>query len=78
MPIIIDDSVQNVTGTTAGLCGGDKLSINDLLYGLMLPSGNDAAYMLALYFGTIILGLNSDLKLVDDELSCKKNLSQQN
>ena len=36
---------------------GDTLTINELLYGLMLPSGNDAAHMLALYFGGILLEL---------------------
>jgi D-alanyl-D-alanine carboxypeptidase len=36
---------------------GDSLTINELLYGLMLPSGNDAAHMLALHFGGILLQL---------------------
>ena len=30
-------------GTSAKLLEGDVLELNDLLYGLMLPSGNDAA-----------------------------------
>lgn len=30
------------------------VSIYDLFYGLMLPSGNDAAYMLGENFGTLI------------------------
>lgn len=34
-------------GTTAELEVGDMLTIEDLLYGLMLPSGNDAATVLA-------------------------------
>ena len=33
-------------GTSAQLQAGDKLNIRDLLYGLMLPSGNDAAVTL--------------------------------
>lgn len=41
----------NVGGTTAGLTEGDEIRIKDLLYGLMLPSGNDAAWTLAEYFG---------------------------
>lgn len=32
--------------TTMGLYAGDRLSRRDLLYGLMLPSGNDAALVL--------------------------------
>src|SRR5262249_43722037 len=33
--------------TVMGLDFGEELSVEDLLYGLMLPSGNDAAVMLA-------------------------------
>ncbi|WDV44322.1 hypothetical protein PV797_12380 [Clostridiaceae bacterium M8S5] len=31
----------------AGLDYGEKITVKDLIYGLMLPSGNDAAYVLA-------------------------------
>ena len=41
-------------GTTANLYCGDSLSILDLLYGLLLPSGNDAAVALAQYFGKFL------------------------
>lgn len=34
-------------GTTMGLLPGDEVTVEDLLYGLMLPSGNDAALVLA-------------------------------
>jgi hypothetical protein len=30
------------------------LSVEELLYGMMLPSGNDAAQSLALYFGCLL------------------------
>lgn len=40
-------------GTTSELKFGDKIKIIDLLYALMLPSGNDAAYVLAENFGFI-------------------------
>lgn len=42
-------------GTSADLLAGDKLTIRELLYGMMLPSGNDAAESLAIYFGSYIL-----------------------
>jgi D-alanyl-D-alanine carboxypeptidase len=48
-PVLIDISASDVTGTSAGLVADDTLTINELLHGLMLPSGNDAAHMLALY-----------------------------
>jgi len=38
--------------SSAGLIVGDKLTVNQLLYALMLPSGCDAAYALADTFGT--------------------------
>lgn len=40
------------------LVAGDTLTIEQLLYGLMLPSGNDASYCLANYFGAILLEKN--------------------
>ena len=38
-------------GTTASIQAGEKLSIEQLLHALLLPSGNDAAVVLAEYFG---------------------------
>ena len=43
-----------VSGTSADLREGDTLSIWQLFYGMMLPSGNDAAFLLAEYFGSIL------------------------
>ena len=40
-----------IGGTTAKLRTGDVLSVWDLLHGLMLPSGNDAAVWLSENFG---------------------------
>ena len=42
-------------GTTAELKEGDRVTIQDLLYGLLLPSGNDAAVTLAENFNNIII-----------------------
>ncbi|GAC1431626.1 MAG: hypothetical protein NVSMB65_05130 [Chloroflexota bacterium] len=36
-----------VGGTAMGLTPGERLSVHDLLYGMLLPSGNDAAFTLA-------------------------------
>ena len=36
-----------IEGSRMGLTSGEKLSVKDLLYGLLLPSGNDAAVALA-------------------------------
>ena len=45
--IHIPDSSCNIPGTKAGLMPSDSLKIWDLLHGLMLPSGSDAALALA-------------------------------
>lgn len=45
-----DDSAITVSGSSmADLEPGDKLTLKDLLYGLMVPSGNDAAVAVAHY-----------------------------
>lgn len=44
-----------IGGTHSGLREGETLSVLDLFYGLMLPSGNDAALTLAFGFGKILL-----------------------
>jgi len=43
-----------IGGTSAELQEGDLISIKDLFYGLMLPSGNDAAYTIGEYFGLFL------------------------
>ena len=41
------DEVDGTNGSKAGLIVGDKIRLRDLLYGLMLPSGDDAAIAIA-------------------------------
>ncbi len=41
------DEVQKHSGSTAFLVVGDQIRLKDLLYGLMLPSGDDAAIAIA-------------------------------
>ncbi|WP_199836287.1 D-alanyl-D-alanine carboxypeptidase family protein [Streptomyces sp. NRRL F-4489] len=47
-----DYIVNNNWASSAHLIVGDKVTVRQLLYGLMLPSGCDAAYALADRFGT--------------------------
>ena len=56
--VTIPDEVVRICGTTASLCPGEKLSINDLMYGMMLPSGNDAAFTLANFLGESVIRHN--------------------
>ncbi len=50
-PMTVPDGAPSVGvaigGTAMGLIPGERLSLHDLLYGLLLPSGNDAAYTIA-------------------------------
>jgi D-alanyl-D-alanine carboxypeptidase (penicillin-binding protein 5/6) len=43
-------------GTTAHLKAGDSLTVKDLLHGLLLPSGNDAAMALAVHCSGLLNG----------------------
>jgi len=45
--VLVSEVAASVRGTTANLRTGDILTVDQLLYGLMLPSGNDAAFALA-------------------------------
>lgn len=54
--IKVTPSAHETNGTTANLIAHDILTVNELMYGLMLPSGNDAAQALALYFGAALHG----------------------
>ena len=53
--LIVPNKAVGVIGTTAGLYENDKLSVDQLLYGLMLPSGNDAALTLAEGCGRLLI-----------------------
>ena len=49
---------------------GEQVSVKDLLYGLMLPSGNDAALALADYVGGSISGFAEKMNAKAAELGC--------
>ena len=52
--VVTDEEAGAITGTSAELVCGDELTIEELFYGLMLPSGNDAAIVLAKWGGQLI------------------------
>lgn len=56
--IEISQKAAGTGGSRLGLKTGDKITIKDLLYGLMLCSGNDAAVALAEYAGGDIQGFS--------------------
>jgi serine-type D-Ala-D-Ala carboxypeptidase (penicillin-binding protein 5/6) len=53
--VSVPEDAAKIKGTSANLEEADELSLYDLLLGLMLPSGNDSAVALALYFGALYL-----------------------
>lgn len=54
--VTIDSKSAGIGGSRLGLKKNDKITVNDLLYGLMLRSGNDAAVALAIYVGGSVEG----------------------
>lgn len=44
---------ENLGGTSANLLDNDVMTVHELLHGMMLPSGNDAAQAMAIYFGNL-------------------------
>ena len=52
--IRVSKEASNIQGTTAFLKTGMQLSLYDLMFGIMLPSGNDAAYAMAQAVGAIL------------------------
>ncbi|MHC2069661.1 D-alanyl-D-alanine carboxypeptidase family protein [Bremerella sp. T1] len=49
--ITFSEKADKTSGSTSGLNAGEKVSVTELLYGLLLPSGNDASVALAEHFG---------------------------
>lgn len=54
--VVVDKKAAGTGGSRLGLKTGDKITVNDLLYGLMLRSGNDAAVALAIHVGGSVEG----------------------
>ncbi len=66
--ITVSREAVDVEGSSAGLCAGDVLTLQDLLYGLLLSSGNDAANAIAEYYGdeqALSLGEDSTDAFID-------------
>lgn len=56
-PKVLDETIEfsqradDTIGSTSGLLAGERTTVRELMYGLMLPSGNDASVALAEHFG---------------------------
>jgi D-alanyl-D-alanine carboxypeptidase (penicillin-binding protein 5/6) len=49
--VTFSERADNTSGSTSDVKAGERLPVSELLYGLMLPSGNDASVALAEHFG---------------------------
>lgn len=62
-----------INGSRLGLKKGDKVTINDLLYGLMLCSGNDAAIQIAVSIGGSVEGFANLMNEKAEELGLRNS-----
>ena len=64
---VSQNAIDNVTtdSTLMYLIVGEEVKVSELIYGMMLPSGNDAALVLADYVGGGISGLMATLKICE-------------
>jgi D-alanyl-D-alanine carboxypeptidase (penicillin-binding protein 5/6) len=69
--ITFSETADKTGGSTAGVRAGEKVPVRELLYGLLLPSGNDAATAFAEHFGGRFTGIDKSGQLApkDDKSS---------
>ncbi|MCA9067392.1 MAG: serine hydrolase [Planctomycetaceae bacterium] len=58
--VTFSDRADRTGGSSAKIRAGERLTVEELLYGLMLPSGNDASVALAEHFGKRLATDQSD------------------
>lgn len=58
--ITFSERADNTSGSTSEVKAGEKLPVSELLYGLMLPSGNDASVSFAENFGERLADKKAD------------------
>ena len=67
--VTVSSQAAGTEGSSMYLKAGEQLSVSDLLYGLMLTSGNDAATALAIHIGGSIEGF---AKLMNEQVAALK------
>ncbi|MCI0332274.1 MAG: serine hydrolase [Planctomycetes bacterium] len=58
--VTFSEQADKTSGSTSDVKAGEKLPVGELLYGLMLPSGNDASVALAEHFGERLADKKAD------------------
>ena len=83
--VTVSNHVNKITGSKLNLKENSKIKLEDLLYGLMLRSGNDAAYVIAEHIsGNLEIFLNlmnkkaKELKLYNTHFTSPHGLDNEN
>lgn len=63
--VTFSDRADRTIGSTSGLRAGERVTVRELLYGLLLPSGNDASVALAEHFGARLGSSEDDPAEID-------------
>ncbi len=71
--VTVDKKAAGAGGSRLGLSINDKISVHDLLYGLLLCSGNDAAVALAIHVGGSVEGFAEMMNKKAFELGLKNS-----
>lgn len=71
--VTINSKAAGIGGSRLGLKKNDKITVNDLLYGLLLRSGNDAAVALAIHVGGSIEGFADMMNKKAQEMGLKNS-----
>ena len=69
--VIVDETINQAHGSGIYIEVGEEITLRDLLYGLMLRSGNDAAVMIAKYVGGSIQNFVTMMNQKAQELGMK-------
>lgn len=67
--VVVSKKSAGTGGSRLGLKTGDKITVNNLLYGLLMVSGNDAAVALAEYVGGSIEGFADKMNQKAEEMN---------
>ena len=65
--VVYSTKADETIGSTTGVRAGERITVREALYGLLLPSGNDASVALAEHFGAKLLGPNPNSKSTPEE-----------
>lgn len=69
--VTVTAEMLRVEGSSMGLLAGDRVTLHDLLYGMMLASGNDAANVTAYILGGTVSGFVKKMNEKAAELGLK-------